>query len=404
MENKEENIKARIQKLLFMAIFIVGFLSGFSLLIPYVNKLVDERPIVSPNAEKIKTVLGESTKKREVIGFLPYWKIADKAPVYPQNLTQLIYFNVEANDKGDLLTTDKYGEKVNEWSYFSSDYFQDLKKQAKDTGVKVMVAITNFDIDSIDRLVTSKTATNTFISNLTSFVSDNDLDGINLDFEYQSDELMPDSLYYSRFLKKVKEELTKIKPNFVLSIDLMSNSIVKNPDYDLEKLAENVNQIIIMTYDYHHPGSETAGHVAPLYGGADERNVNEVISFTRSKILDNKIVMGIPLYGYEWETESSSYESPVIKDTPVAMATYSRIKELLSERPDIKMKWNDIAKSPWITFFEDGFIKQIYFENDLSLTHKMQYVAKNDLGGIALWALGYEGDFLNPWKIISRYL
>ena len=397
----EEKIKARIEKLLFLAIFIVGFLSGFSFLIPYLQHLND-KPIVSGIVDAGKNTLGAKTAKGEVIGFLPYWIISEKTPVYPQNLTQLIYFNVEADEKGNLLLNDKNGNLTPEWKFFFTDYFQDLKTQAKLAETKVLVAVTNFNIESIDKLIRSKTAGANFASNIAGLLANFDLDGINIDFEYTTDEKLPDSFYLSKFLTELRSEMNKAKKENILSIDLMANALVKNADFDLQKIAESVDQIIVMTYDYSHPGSETAGPVAPLYGGFNERSVNEVISLLRGKIEDHKIVMGIPLYGYEWQTESTSYRSAVSSDSPVALASYKRLKELTHTQKNLKVNWNDIAKSPWINYW-DGNNKQIYFENDLSLENKVHYAYKNNLGGVALWALGYDGGYLEPWQIIRKY-
>src|SRR3989344_9389977 len=231
----EEKIKARIEKLLFLAIFIVGFLSGFSFLIPYLKHLND-KPIVSGIVDFEKKTLGAETAKGEVIGFLPYWIISEKTPVYPQNLTQLIYFNVEADEKGNLLLNDKNGNLTPEWKFFFTDYFQDLKTQAQLAETKVLVAVTNFNIESIDKLIRSKTAGANFASNIAGLLANFDLDGINIDFEYTTDEKLPDSFYLSKFLTELRSEMNKAKKENILSIDLMANALVKNADFDCKKL------------------------------------------------------------------------------------------------------------------------------------------------------------------------
>ena len=57
---------------------------------------------------------------------------------------------------------------------------------------------------------------------------------------------------------------------------------------------------------------------------------------------------------------------------------------------------------PYITYKEDGKQKIIFYENTQSLAYKMDLVRQADLGGIAIWALGYEGDAPELWEVIER--
>jgi spore germination protein YaaH len=46
----------------------------------------------------------------------------------------------------------------------------------------------------------------------------------------------------------------------------------------------------------------------------------------------------------------------------------------------------------------------VYFENSRSLSYKLDYVNQLNLGGIAIWALGYEGDSRELWDVVNRKL
>lgn len=356
--------------------------------------------IIVPIAENTEEIV---VKNREVIGFLPHWMVSQKARVYPQNLTQLVYFNIEVDSSGNLKKKDKNGYYTAEWNHFVSSHFHELKNQAKLADTKVLVAINNFNIESIDALIASKKATDNFAKQLKNLAVKYDLDGVNIDFEYTTDEILPNEKYFARFLSAIREEMFKENEEFIVSVDFIANSIIKNPQFNLEAIAEIVDQIIIMTYDYHHPGSERAGPVAPIFNDDNDRNVNGIISLLKARIPEEKIVMGIPFYGYEWQTADDSYQSEVL-GTSTALASYGRIKKLIETDKSIRVNWNEKARSPWIVYWEDGVTKQIYYEDDRSLTDKITYASQNDLGGIAIWALGYEGDYLEPWQIIKKHL
>ena len=46
----------------------------------------------------------------------------------------------------------------------------------------------------------------------------------------------------------------------------------------------------------------------------------------------------------------------------------------------------------------------LYYENSRSLSYKLDLVNQLDLAGVAIWALGYEGDSRELWETIGRKL
>jgi len=66
--------------------------------------------------------------------------------------------------------------------------------------------------------------------------------------------------------------------------------------------------------------------------------------------------------------------------------------------------WSEITKSPYIVYEEHGQLFQIQYENTLSLKLKLDLVNQSYLGGIAIWALGYETPFTDLWDTIDRFL
>jgi spore germination protein YaaH len=69
----------------------------------------------------------------------------------------------------------------------------------------------------------------------------------------------------------------------------------------MSKIADN---IVLMAYDYHSTSSFVTGPVAPLSGAGimSEYDVTAAVEKTLDLIPPQKLVLGIPLYGYEWET------------------------------------------------------------------------------------------------------
>ena len=152
-----------------------------------------------------------------------------------------------------------------------------------------------------------------------------------------------------------------------------------------------------MAYDFRYTGSFVSGAVAPI-GGAKEKieyDVPESIKLAVQVIPAKKIVLGIPLYGYEWETLSKHPESPVIPGTGKT-ATLGRINDLKNQCLECPQSRDELTGSPYIILppNEDSSIRQIYYEDAESIQKKIDLAKQYKLGGIAVWAIGYEDDNL----------
>src|SRR3989344_8451410 len=348
--------------------------------------------------EQTRTITSD---RKQVIGFLPSWSIAQDARVYPEYLDQLIYFGIGIDQHGNLMKVDEKGQPLVEWSYLNSDYFKQLQSNSKITKTKILVAIKNFDNTSIDTLIGNEIYTTNAVSQLTKLVDEYDLDGINIDFEYFSDVSTQTLQNYNRFLSTLASKLKEVKSDTVLSVDVNATVVYKDNAYDMVKIGEVVDQVIIMGYDYHQPSSIYSGPVAPIDASIDNPSIRRTIQSLAGRVDSEKLILGIPLYGYEWQTFTAEKNSRTIAETG-AIATYKRVRELITSREDVTLYFDDLSQSPWLTYNQNGLIKQIYYEDEKSLVEKIKFVELNDLEGIALFALGYEGDYTEPWAIIKE--
>ena len=395
--------------MLLLTLFVTAFITVVAYTYLYSSSFTtlslanEEKTEATPEAftaplEQTKTLTSD---KKLVIGFLPSWSIAQDARVYPEYLDQIIYFGIGIDAHGNLMKVDEKGQPLVEWSYLNSDYFKQLQNNSKTTNTKILVAIKNFDNTSIDTLIGNEIYTNNAVSQLTKLVEEYDLNGINIDFEYFSDISTQTLQNYNRFLSTLASELKEIKSDAVLSVDVNATVVYKDNAYDMVKIGEVVDQVIIMGYDYHQPSSIYSGPVAPIDASTDNPSIRRTIQSLAGRVDSEKLILGIPLYGYEWQTFTAEKNSRTIAETG-AIATYKRVRELITSREDVTLYFDDLSQSPWLTYNQNGLIKQIYYEDEKSLVEKIKFVELNDLEGIALFALGYEGDYTEPWAIIKE--
>jgi len=236
--------------------------------------------------------------------------------------------------------------------------------------------------------------------------------GVNIDFEFQGDPL---GVLGEEFYQLVGE--MKAAGVGGISVDVFANTVIKGGQVGLERLLKELDYMVVMAYDFHRPGSQYVGPVAPIRSVAGERSITEVVERVVSLGLDKKkIVMAYPLYGYEWKTETNEFGSRV--EEYVGMWSFNRMKngELgMKNKKDFKENWDELSITPWISWKEtvkkskvesykvggrwkkrtvsytEDETHQVYFENEESLRAKIELAKGAQLGGIGFWALGYEG-------------
>ncbi len=346
----------------------------------------------------------------KVIGFLPTWMIG-KTKDYTTELDELVFLGIEADENGDLIW-ELQSKKINNETYIG------MKNKIRAAGGKNIVGIKLFDDEKLHTFLASDTARRNLIEQIKAVVVTGNFDGVNIDFEFMNDPnaVMGDENY--RFMKELSEAEVG-----VISLDVFANTVIKGDVGELNRMLEVIDNLIVMAYDFHRPGSNNVGPVAPIKSEVGERNIMEVVT----KVVDGglnkkKVILAYPLYGYEWKTSVDEYGAKAVKGWS-AMASYKRVKELIHdsqftiqevkteddekiklEDGVLKLRWDELSMSPWLSYFDGGEMMQIYFENLESLRLKFNLVAESQMGGVGFWALGYEGETNEVWKTVDEEL
>ncbi len=358
---------------------------------------------IPPNFSTPLEVKPANHSRKEVIGFLPYWAIGNKAKVYPEYMDQIIYFGLTMDSQGNILSTDANNNALPEWNNLNSAYFEMVRSEAVDTNTKILLAVKNFNNEEINTLISNPNYTRNGIDTIKQLVHDYKLDGINIDFEYVTRSDFPTMQFYNSFLSVLVEELRAEKADIIISFDVNATAVYADGAYDMVKIGDLVDQIIIMGYDYHLPTSLTAGPVAPITSPGNSPSLSRTLDSLKGRVHSEKIILGLPLYGYEWQTEDMNYRSKTVPGTG-AVATYKRVRELIENKASVSIRYDPDSQSPWLTYLQNGRVKQIYYEDEKSLATKIDFVQEKELAGIALWSLGYEGDYIEPWIVIKERL
>lgn len=350
-----------------------------------------------------------------VYGFWPYWNVA-KATLQPE-LTHLAYFAFPVTADGELdglsvpATQDPDARNsIRRWK--SSLIDEKISKLNNEQ--KLVITITQFDRTTIHTFLSSPSAQSRFQLRLQEFLdsSQRPIAGINIDIEYAGEatpQLRQDYVQLVRATRQTLDDwaVTRQRPALELSASVFASAASRPLLWDLPVLAPYLDRVVMMAYDFHRPSSPVAGPVAPVFGAKESWDHDVVLHLREflTQLPAEKILLGVPFYGYEWETTTAAPRSLAYPGTG-SVASYSRVQRLLTQpQPfSITTGWDSEALAPYLTYQKDGRQFVIYYEDARSLRYKLELVTGLRLGGIAIWALGYEEDDRQLWDTISRQL
>jgi spore germination protein YaaH len=224
--------------------------------------------------------------------------------------------------------------------------------------------------------------------------------GVNIDFEPLGDT--PESLRhnFTLIIQELRSNLQSTTYN-LLTISTYASAASRPRLWDLPALSEYTDYFVVMTYDYTMPGSNISGPTSPMRGGNDlfEHDIIKNIAEISKLVPSRKILLGIPFYGYEWDTVDAAKYAPT--EDRGSVASLERIQKMLDAKT-LELIWDRNSLTPYGVSSESGQISQIYFENVDSIRLKLEFVRSAHLGGIAIWALGYEGNNSWVWPAIHE--
>lgn len=319
---------------------------------------------------------------REVFGFHPYW-MGTAWQNYNFNLLSTVaFFGVDVNVNGSL--GNDHGWPVNS-----------LISTAHQHGVKVVLVAILFNGNDIATLLNSETNRQNLIDNLLTSVQNAGADGVNIDFEG-----MPSGqkTNFVTFMTDLTNAFHDAIPNSSVTVDTPPVDWSNNFDYD--GLADACDGLMIMGYPYHWDGSSTTGPVSPLYGPGS-LSVSWTIQDYLSKTGDaaEKLIIGLPYYGFEWPASGAGAGAQTEGSGEVIL--YSEAKPL-AETFGL-LRDTDSGEIPWYRYQDNDLWYQGWFDDSLSLAVKYQYALQEDLAGVGIWALGYDGQHTELWGALADH-
>jgi len=248
-----------------------------------------------------------SSGSLEITGWIPYWATAKgtaDADANLSNITEVNPFGYSVKADGTLSDT----------MNLSDSNWQDLFRNAKRQGVKVVPTVMWSDTGSIYSILSDSSSRTRHINSIVQAVKQNGFDGIDIDYEGKSAETR-DS--YSAFLTELSAALYKANPNAELDCTIearmplsarYSGTPPANIEYanDLPVINKVCDRVRIMTYDQDTADLQlNAAHSNTLYAPvSDTAWVKKVVDYMSTDISKKKMLIGVATYGTEWQAMS----------------------------------------------------------------------------------------------------
>lgn len=269
----------------------------------------------------------------------------------------------------------------------SEDYSEDYYNKAKDNGYDIWPIITNgLDNPELDKkqvtseIMNDEQKRENLIRNIISIIEDNNLDGINIDFEgmYAEDKYM-----YTQFLRELYPLVRETGAK--LSVDIYFTNYI-----DRQGVGKACDYVMLMGYDQRGDWSESPGSISEI--GWVENNIASLIN--DSQIPSSKIILGVPFYTRMWNVE----EDGTFTTDVYSMSDSQEFLEDYALTPTM----DNISGQNYIEVVLDDITHKLWIEDAESMAKRADIVIEYNLAGITAWQKGFETQDI--WEVLKDKL
>lgn len=226
-----------------------------------------------------------------------------------------------------------------------------------------------FSSNNAATVLSDSTLSDTLINNIVEKLGTADYYGVDIDFEYIPPEYRESYADFIRRLKEAVGDSYKVLVALAPKTSADQRGLLYEA-HDYELIGGYADLVLIMTYEWGYTYGPPMA-VAPL------NKVEEVLRYAVSVIPPQKILMGIPNYGYDWTL-------PFVKGT-AARSINLNFAITQAREKGAEIKFDTLAQTPYYTYYDGNTEHIVWFEDARSIDAKLNLLHSLNLYGISIW-------------------
>ena len=196
---------------------------------------------------------------------------------------------------------------------------------------------------------------------------------VNVDFEYV---LAEDREGFAEFVRRLRVIFNLY--GILVTVALAPKTSDDQPGLlyegmDYEALGAAANSVFLMTYEWGYTYSEPMA-VAPI------SMVRRVVEYALTRIPREKILLGIPNYGYDWPL-------PYVRGVTKAQSLGYTDAIRLAVDHGVPIYFDETSQTPWFRYWQYGIQHEVWFEDVRSYRAKFELLEEFHLPGAGIWQL-----------------
>lgn len=342
--------------------------------------------IDQPAAEKETKKIATENQPLFIAGWLPYWSKSPGAASFEENIAlfnEIHPFAFEVNSDGSL--KDVLQIKNQPWP--------DLISQAQSKNISVNPTILWGDAAAMHNVFSDSSLLNNHIGSIDKMLADNNFPGVDIDYEGKD---IADRDLFSNFLKLLHEKLAANSKTINCTVEARIGNVPPAGwsgtramawANDYSALDKYCDTITIMAYDQSFLVNGTKSSFEdnsniPHAPNADNSWVENVIKYTLQIIDPQKMILGVPTYGWEF-----TYNKTPTGYSYTRFQSVSFIQAMAEAQKTGSTPARDSGGELSFTYQSDGQNHIVTFSDADAVRQKIDLARKYALKGISLFKI-----------------
>lgn len=211
--------------------------------------------------------------------------------------------------------------------------------------------------------------------------------GVDVDFEFINPE---ESTQYAAFVAQLRQTMNAAGYRVTVALAPKTSANQKGQLYEGHNyalLSAAANHVFLMAYEWGYLYGPPMA-VAPL------PNVRRVVEYALTEMAAEKIILGIPNYGYDWTL-------PFVQGQSRARSISNEEAVALARRYGAEILFDETASAPWFRYRDEAdAIHEVWFEDARSMEARLRLAAEYGMYGVGYWNL--DRPFAQNWLVVNE--